>query len=229
MEKFPRILTLLSLIAFPFGWAVSLTGSSSTLAPQGLLIKDARKNVVLRSANFETRWGLIGTITRTPAADTGLGLGLDLLVAVHKSGADAYWQDVTGLSTIGPNCISAYVKKPYGSTAITRIGLYDDTSSAFLGNISINWATGEVTALQSGTLLSKPAIGIEVVRVSMSVPAVTAGHNIRVYVYPDASPNQGSVYIGRVQVEAGAAPTPYIPTTTAPLPSNKPPHSRPPQ
>lgn len=185
-----------------------------TRASLGLLLEASRTNLCLQSANFGVTWFLTGGITRTAAADTSIGINLDRLIAVNTSGADNYSQTLSGLSTTASNVISAFVKKHAG-TAISRIGIYDATTSAFLGRLSINWATMAVTALDSATLLSAAVIGTGVERVAFKIPAVISGHAIQVYIYPDATASQSGLLIGGVQVESADDATSYIPTTTA--------------
>ena len=199
----------------------------STLVSRGLLIEESRTNLALRSADFTSvSWvksnsTISGTLYTDPTgASTANELVEDTLLNNHTC------QQSVGAATIGVTyTFSVFVKRKDTSNQFMLIGASGLASTAFM---SVNLTNG-VTA----TSIGSPAAPINVsstaypngwYRVQFSIVATNAATIVldirlsrdgtwanRSYLGDGV---QSSLVWG-AQVEAGAFPTSYIPTTTA--------------
>jgi hypothetical protein len=200
-----------------------------TLAPKGLLIEEARTNILLYSNDFRdtatagsTRpWVYDNTTITTGAAVSPDGTqNASKIVENSASSAHAIRQTVTTVAatTYAP---SIYVKGD-GSGRNVRVYAYQSASPfTAVGFATVNLANGAVLA-GSGTVVP---CGNGWYRVSFSGAAPSTGTIFRVDVANGTSTNyQGDgvsgVYIYGGQTEAGAFATSYIPTTTTSLTRN---------
>lgn len=191
-----------------------------TLLSRGLLVEEARTNLCIQSQALATTWTQTGSPTVTNAAAIGLD-GASTASKLVASGANSYvTQDVTISGSAGTTTtISAYFKKDNVDFVRFRLSLAGVTKSAYFNintgvTSTVDGVSGNFTALTAGisaagngwyrctayltsTTTTTLSVGI--------VPAASAGAN---------SAATDSVYVFGVQIEAGAFPTSYIPTTT---------------
>ena len=198
-----------------------------TLACRGLLIEESRTNAMPRSQDFsnvawtKTNSTVSGTLYTDPSGtSTANELVEDILLATHTC------QQSAGTATIGTTyTFSVFVKRKDTSNQFLLIGASGLVSASF---ISVNLTNG-VTA----TGIGSPAAPINVsstaypngwYRVQFSVVATSAAAiTLDIRLSRDGTWANRS-YLGDgvqssliwgAQVEAGAFPTSYIPTTTA--------------
>ena len=198
-----------------------------TLACRGLLIEESRTNAMLRSQDFsnvawtKTNSTVSGTLYTDPSGtSTANELVEDILLATHTC------QQSAGTATIGTTyTFSVFVKRKDTSNQFLLIGASGLVSASFM---SVNLTNG-VTA----TGIGSPAAPINVsstaypngwYRVQFSVVATSAAAiTLDIRLSRDGTWANRS-YLGDgvqssliwgAQVEAGAFPTSYIPTTTA--------------
>jgi len=198
--------------------APRLDYNPSTLAAQGLLIEEARTNLLLQSANFTTTWGQTNvTITANTTASPDGGTNGDTLLANSAGAAtNQSSQTFTAGSTI---TISLFAKK--NASNFLRIeagGLVDCwfnldtgvTGSNSAGSGNVLFSAKSIQAISGGWYRC-------VLNVTTST-ITTIGCNV----YPvnsdgNSSSVGSSVFLWGAQCEAGAFPTSYIPTTTTAL------------
>jgi hypothetical protein len=188
----------------------------STLAAQGLLIEEARTNLLLQSEDFATTWGTVtGTVTTNAATAPSGTMTADALVT---NGVDVQVFQALTISS-GATVTGSVFLKQNGLTAVEIVLLSNNNTTPY-GRATFNVSTGVISVAASsangGTNASAAItnVGNGWYRCSVTVtyPAVTAA-GVRI-VGAGAS---GSVYAWGAQLEAGAFPTSYIPTTTTAL------------
>jgi len=188
----------------------------STLAAQGLLIEESRSNLILQSEDFATTWGLVtGTVTTNAATAPSGTVTADALVT---SGVSA--QVFQGLTiTSGATVTGSVFLKQNGLTEVEIVLLSNANTTPYgratfnvsLGAISVA-ATSSNGGLNASAIITNVGNGWYRCSVTVTYPAVTAA-GMRIF----SAGATGSVYAWGAQVEAGAFPTSYIPTTTTAL------------
>jgi hypothetical protein len=200
-----------------------------TLAPKGLLIEESRTNTVLQSEAFATTWtsstGNPIVSVNTAIAPDGT-LTADKLIEGTTNGQQSILQSNVSFPSVGQYAYSVYVKK----AERFKVTLRESTSTGAAVLFDVNAGTvlsslGGGTPAPSGSIQS---VGNGWYRCTMILAQGTAGNRtVRVYVVPDAvttaSPSiadytgdgVSGLFIWGAQLEAGAFPTSYIPTTTA--------------
>lgn len=192
-----------------------------TLEPRGILIEEQRANLLLRSAEFDnTIWGKtnVSVVANAATAPDGT-MTADKLVP-NKS--------VTTHPTSQSVSISGFVS----FSVFLKSGEYSKIRLQIIGNgadarADFDAATGLASAVVTTSGFSSPiAARIDVVgggwyRCSISGNIVATGiRNFIVYSqgsgdFLSAGDGTSGLYIWGAQLEAGAFPTSYIPTTTA--------------
>ena len=170
----------------------------------GILLEDARKNACLQSEDFGTTWAAVATPTRTPAADTGSGVTLDLIGDDNAGAAEGYSQ-VIAFTGNAVKAVSLFVKQ--GSSTSSVVHLPDSSVPATRLLCAITWSGGlPVVTMSTGTLEGYDTLAGGVFRIRLVTTAVTAANTNTLFVYPanttagDAT-RTGQIYAGGVQCE----------------------------
>ena len=193
----------------------------------GLLVEEQRTNLVLRSEDFATTWTKVAATVTADAIVSPTGvLNADKLVETIANSAHYAVQSVSVTTT--SRTASIYLKA--GERTQARIEHSGNTGGAGR-RITINLSTGAITGastIGTGGLNSFSesiaSVGNGWYRVTSTIdPTVTLGNTQALvvlildntgsatYVGDDTS----GIYLWGAQLEAGAFPTSYIPTTTA--------------
>jgi hypothetical protein len=193
----------------------------STLAAQGLLIEEARTNLLLQSQDFATTWAASGTSPAVVTANTTTSLDGTVnadTVSGTGTNSDRVQQTVT-VAASTTYVISFFVKN---STAVqSRFHVSNPNSGTTNSETNITWSGSAITGfINTGT-----TIGVAVaypnnwwrVYFAFTTNASDAG-TATVRFYPNSTGADATfkaVFLWGAQLEAGAFPTSYIPTTAA--------------
>jgi hypothetical protein len=200
-----------------------------TLAPKGLLIEEQRTNSALYSEQLDNvSWSKTqssvtanavvapdGTLTGDlliPTAGVSFASTGCATVSLAKNGTYAgsiYIKQATGftfaavsVAAFGGNTIVAFINLLTGETAIRNDGAASGAVATAV-NVGNGWWRLSVSGI--------PKVGDATTGISVSV--APAG-SLATFVFPAANGTDG-IYVWGAQLEAGAFPTSYIPTTTA--------------
>ena len=190
----------------------------------GLLIEDARTNLILQSDNFSTTWtpSQASVISNIIVSPDGTVNG-DKLVEDATNNAHQITQNVT-VATTTVYTMSCYMKAGERTTGMLRAAATGvlSASQAFIYNLSAgtaaSWSgssTGTITAVGNGWY-----------RCTMTLPATigagTLTYQIRTFSGSDIYTGDGysGIYIWGAQIEAGAFATSYIATVASTVPRN---------
>jgi hypothetical protein len=169
----------------------------------GLLVEEQRTNLLLRSEEFDSAvWNQPGpsVATVTPNAQIAPNGTLTADTLTTVSGTPALYQAVTCLASTAYTW-SLYVKLGTMAAADFRFAVRDDTNGAFIA----------VDIAPSITLVTT-----EWRRVTYTFTTPVGCVLVRPYLYRFTPAIYGTtVHLWGAQLEAGAFPTSYIPTTTA--------------
>lgn len=185
-----------------------------TLQPRGLLIEEQRTNLLLRSEDFTTTWGVPSVVVTsdTTVAPDGTTTA-DTLTPTSSIG---YVQQPAVFTGDGTKNVSVFLKA--GTSTTSLVQLRDTTLAIGRGVVQITWSGGTATAVATaGTLEGLDPYPNGWYRVRLIVPGVIAANTNQVRIQPDivASPGTGSVIAWGAQAENGAFATSYIPTVAS--------------
>ena len=190
----------------------------------GLLIEEARTNIVLASEQFgnATYWSNSGSInSNSVVAPNGTLTGDTIVSAESGLGASGSYQNITGLS-IGTNYTLSFYVKANGANWCQIIGVTTGGSTSVTRGW-FNLSTGVIGSVNNtSSSLSITSVGNGWYRCSMILPAMT-GTGTTVYFTCsngdglDVFTNNGwnGLFVWGAQLEAGSFATSYIPTTSA--------------
>jgi hypothetical protein len=200
----------------------------------GLLVEEQRTNLLLRSEEFDNAsWAktfLNENVTaNTTTAPNGLVVA-DRVATVAATAEFGVGQNVTVTANI-PATISIFAKaaasnfvylRYYGGAANLFYTIIVDLSTGVVTNtrtgLSTTAATHAVTALSNGWYrISCTATHNSTNHFLIAGPCLTGTQDIGASFgeVPTAGTGNESIYLWGAQIEVGACPTSYIPTTTA--------------
>jgi hypothetical protein len=199
-----------------------------TLASRGLLIEESRTNLLLQNQNFGTTWTTSAlNVTGTPAylnvatAPDGTTTA-DKLIANTSSSTHQFRQDVTLVSgtTYSLTCYFKAAEQQFASFAafgvangnVDWVSLFNVSSSPSTGSFN-GFTSPSVTSVGNGwircsAILTATASGSLSIRIGGAGASTVGGQ----FYMGD---NSSGVLVWGAQIEAGAFPTSYIPTTSA--------------
>ena len=207
----------------------------STLAAQGLLIEEARTNLLTYSADLSNAvWAFTGQLAFGSGSILNDGVAPDGTTTADKvvedtsTGAHLISYGNVTTSTTATSSVSFFIKSAGRTTLSIRYGV-QSTTNRMQANIDLN--TGAVTGVSNigtstGATCTATPLTNQWWRITASVnPNDAASTQMRLLIYPNGvtgytGDGTSGVYVWGAQLEAGAFPTSYIPTTTTALTRN---------
>jgi hypothetical protein len=184
-----------------FGPYVKTTGTvdQNWATPRGLLVEEARTNLLLQSADFNTSW-VKDVSSVTSNADTAPDgtVSADLWTSPNNANQAVYQAFTVTASTV--YTFSAWIKLGTMSAANVKYATRDDTAGAFIAS---DQSYAQTITVGGYT------------RVSFSVTTPVGCTTLRVYIFRNSAAVPGTLYFWGAQCEAGAFATSYIPTISA--------------
>ena len=185
-----------------------------TLAAKGLLIEEARTNLLLYSQDWNTAAWSKPSVTVTNnsiTAPDGTLTGNKLLT----SGATTITQ--ASSSTATSQTFSVYVKLGSSATAANNFIVRNSTTAVNLLGVAINYTTGAIVYTVGSSGASVVAVGNGWWRLTLSVTSgITIGNTLIVYTgFTGGGVNGDFLYAWGAQLEAGAFATSYTPTVAS--------------
>jgi hypothetical protein len=196
--------------------APRLDYNPSTLAAQGLLIEESRTNLCLQSEDFATTWTVAGTATITTNQLT--------------SPAGTLTADLLTTPSLGTNRVqqagTAVVSTTYAASVFVKAGNINGLTFRlfFSGGTSVDtyadfiFSSATFSGVNGAGVFSAQNCGNGWYRITC---VVASGNNtawdMRVGGLISTAQTGTTAYVWGAQLEAGAFPTSYIPTTTTAL------------
>jgi hypothetical protein len=189
----------------------------------GLLVEEQRTNSILQSQDFSTTWTNTGSSENINVAVAPDGTQTaDALVDTAVSEAHNFSQSVAGLSGSTSYTFSCYMKKgskDFGALIFSPNASWGTGSGA---SVFFNLSTGTVNTTSSATA-SIQALPDGWYRCTATATTVASpgtvsmriGSSLTGSVQTYTGSADEAIYLWGAQLEAGAFPTSYIPTTTA--------------
>jgi len=186
-------------------------------------VEESRTNNVLQSEDFATTWTLnnINVSTNSVVAPDGTATADTIAPPTDGLTITRFLRQNPALTTQQAYTLSVFVKA--GTATTNGIGLYVSDSTA-TNNFRSNFNLFNLTTSPAGSGWATPTATIVPYpngwyRCILSGVTSTAHTSLRANIYlnffGNVADNYGSIHIWGAQLEAGAFPTSYIPTTTA--------------
>ena len=171
-----------------------------------LLLEPSRTNILVRSNEFNTTWGLGSTMTLTSGQASTLTGSNDAWL-LTSDGTSGFGQISQAVSHSGSHTFSVFAKEGTNQTIALRSLSGTDVRAEF------NLNTGAVSGSSNTTSTEIQNYGNGWYRVCMTFNAT----NSQVFIYPNpiGTADGGNILIQNAQLEAGDFKTSYIPTTSA--------------
>jgi hypothetical protein len=181
-----------------------------TLAPKGLLIEEARTNLVTYSQDFSNAAWSKSNVTVT-ANTTVAPDGTTTADTLTASTTAAFTWQVISFTGNGDKAMSCFVKAGTAATSVVQIR--DATAVANRGYYIITWTAGvpSVAPLTTGTVLGVDAFPDGWYRLRLLAPGVIAANSNQYRFLPDTTAGANTVIVWGAQSENGTFPTSYIP------------------
>jgi hypothetical protein len=179
----------------------------------GLLVEEARTNLLLQSEDFLTTWGTNSSPTRT--ANTSVAPDGNITAdTIGSTVTGSYVSQTVTFTGDGDKAYFCFLKA--GTSISTIINLRDITAGSNRGSATVTWAGGVPSvSVSGGSLLGVKSFPNGWYQIAILASGVIAANTNQFRIQPDASAGTGNVIIWGFQAENGAFPTSYIPTTTA--------------
>jgi hypothetical protein len=184
-----------------------------TLTPRGLLIEEARTNLLTYSEQFDNAAWVKSSSTVTANAATAPDgtTTADTVTALSSTGFVSQSVVFTG---DGDKSISVFVKAGTSSTSVVQ--LRDVTAAVTRGLVTLTWAAGVLSGVATvGTLQGIDSYGNGWYRVRLLATGVVAANTNQVRAQPDSAAGTGTLVLWGAQAENGAFATSYIPTVAS--------------
>lgn len=191
-----------------------------TFEAKGVLIEEQRTNLLKNSGDLREAAGAWGntngvtSVVSAVSAPDGINFFTELVGSPSFTTARV---QSTSIAVAAATTYTASIFLKKSTSLKTMVAVFNGGPSVQLGSIEIIWgADGVPTTVTSDTAVNVmyKSVGNGIYRVSFSVSTGTET-SARLLVYPDRNATSLSVYAWGAQLEAGAFPTSYIPTTSA--------------
>ena len=182
----------------------------------GLLVEEQRSNLLVQSENFGTTWTSFGNTVAINTASAPDGqTTADTLVPNNGQGTSGVTQVVpAGLADSTVYTFSVFIK--FAGLTAFNLQFYNKANT-FFGSRNLNPQTGLLSGSEFGgttSVVAYPNGWYRLILANLNSGTGATAPNARIVCSATGDGVSGA-YIWGAQVEAGAFPTSYIPTTTA--------------
>lgn len=202
--------------------APRLDYNPSTLAAQGLLIEEQRTNLPPYSEQFDNAaWTKTGSTVTANATTAPTGTVVaDKLVEDTSTGGHLCLAEITGAPDTTIYTSSCFCKASERNWVAVAV----QDKAGGINRVWFNLSTGAQGATNGTvTAFSAVNVGNGWYRLAVSASSVTGASNVQIRISIGSADNTAAytgngtsgIFIFGAQLEAGAFPTSYIPTTTA--------------
>ena len=221
--------------AYVWGWQISTTtfypytatttsAAVVNAAPLGLLVEEARTNLItysndLSTAPFTAKVNITVTLNAAVSPD---GSSNAQKIAATATAVTNFTTAATAVTATAAT-YSIYVKQGTGATTANVFGLYNSTTATTLVLGTLNFSTGVWTYSTGSTGVIVQNVGNGWWRLCISASSgITSGDSVLGWLgWTGGAATAGDYYYAYgVQIEAGAFATSYIPTTSAQVARN---------
>jgi hypothetical protein len=192
-----------------------------TLAAKGLLIEETRTNLLTYSSEFNDASWVKSSTTVTENSINGPDGTLSADTIASTASVNNNINKTVNLSLSTAYTFSLFLKA--GTSTRSRVLIFDTVGAVTIADVSINWTSGvpSFTARSPDyTQKSLVSFGNGWYRFTGTFTSSATNVAHRCSLYPDFSSGVNNVNAYGADLEAGAFPTSYIPTTTTSLTRN---------
>jgi hypothetical protein len=186
----------------------------ATLAIRGLLVEEARTNLLTYSSSVGgTNW----ISTHSPTLNAAVAPdGTTTMTQANPAAATSQIYQTLTLTAATTYYMSIYAKA--GTSARSRLQLFDNTGVDAQAILEINWTAGvpsQHAIAGSAASITFTDVGGGIYRIGMAATSDATNTSHRFQWYSDISAGTGTTFVWGAQLEAGAFATSYIPSTSA--------------